>query len=136
MHLVSSHGSSPVAHVLFADMLWCLSPNTTLLQRTQVLTQPDRETTLHDLLILTLRVPVPKTEHTLMVSFILFSLVGARGTGPRLVVLLDHLLGTTVRTRTLLRRVGQAALGIICPAVGMKILINVKLGCSYSQFSV
>jgi hypothetical protein len=42
----------------------------------------------------------------MMVSFIRFSLVGGRGAGPHLAVLLDHLLDTTVQTQILLRRVG------------------------------
>ena len=96
--------------------------------------QPDRETCLHNLPTLTLRVPVPKTERTTMVSFILFSLAGAQGTGPRPAMLLDHLRGTIVLIQILFHQVGQVAPGIICLVVGMKTLTNVMFGCSLPLF--
>jgi hypothetical protein len=107
-------------------MLWYLNPTNIHLQRARALTQTERVTPPRGLPALPLRVPVLKTQHAKMVSSILFSQVGG-GAGPHLAV---HLLATTGPTQILLHRAGQATLGIICPVVGMKILIEWMFECS------
>lgn len=88
-------------YIRHVDMPWYLNPTIIHLRRARVLTQPDREATPRDLPALS--VLVLKTDHARMVSSILFSLVGERGTGPPPPVLLGHLLDTTGQTQIHLR---------------------------------
>jgi hypothetical protein len=99
-------------------------PNlTTTLRQTQVLTQPDRETTPGDPPALALRVAALRMSHAMMVSSILSSLIGVQEVDPQMIHLVN-LPDTTDQIQILPRRVEGETLGIIFQVAGMKISID------------